>query len=344
MNNAGKIDFDGQPVDPRDFPAAGAFDPSQIALYNVRAFGIDDADYLLAVRALGTVRNERKLLEFQIRGRWLGLVNCEGNDINNCPNTKGSLIYHYVDGSPPRQIPTASFPRLNAPLSDSANNYYRQRTNFAWLDSAATCPIVPIGIDIVLTSEPDLTKPEEIKLQDNCYYFSDHNITVDQSKNQSTDNVATGVVIFSMGKVTLNRHMQLTNTIVIGGKEVHLNFNYTSQGSFLKAPHPYPAVISGGLVTDGDNHYTSGPIYASPFADPGNPLTSPYDPVADQGRVNLSGKEIHGIVFGRNVQFQGNGLVTDDNNENAYDAIPGVSYPPGLATSSIEPKTWKEIH
>ena len=319
--------------------------PAGFVSYEVRAFNNDeesigfDQDGKIMIRALGTVRDEQKMLEIEVLGQWLGVVNCEGNVLGDCPNEQSSQMQvRYLSGHQPRQIPSAAFPRLSKPLSDPTN-YYRQVSNFTVLHPAFHDCSPPPGMAITLTTQP--TRPNEVLLQDACFYFSDKDITVARSTGQTTDNIAKAVVIYSLGKVTLGQHMQLRDSIIIGGQQVDIKFQQ-SQGSFLNAlpPRPFPAIISGGSITGGDNALIRGTVFASTVADTNNPLPDP----TDQGEIDLSGPEIHGVIFGRTVKLQGSGIVTDDRQRDYYDQMPGFDpYSPNIKATSVLHGSWREV-
>lgn len=188
-----------------------------------------DCDQQIIVRALGTVRNEEKILEVEIRATsGMKLISCEGDAGSTCPeDNDGHPTVDPMEGRDPASFPT--LPQPDPALTDT-NNYYRKVINFPTLSSCVYSGTI----------------------QDNCHYV----ITGDASLDHQTAN---NVVIFATGKAEIKNDVHLTNATVVGVTEVKF------QGSSdISANLPYPAIISGGDVDGGSADFIiHGTIYAA---------------------------------------------------------------------------------
>ena len=278
-----------------------------------------DNNSILVLRARGTVRGEQKLIELAIRGiSAFNLVNCLQDAVNEqCPEVSGvggSITLDSFDGEHNNGfLPTPLQPDF--PL-DNANNYYRQPGNYPWITDPTHIHILSGAITLTVTPNPH--KPEEVKMEDNSFYFTDGKITVKDTKTTTGNS---GVTVFSLNDVDVETATQLFNTVVVGVGTISLH-----GGAELHALLPYPVIIAGDTVDFGSSSVTvTGNVYAV-NAISTNPIT------------------INGLLIADNIDLQGNTTISDQENLDYYTPMPGFIYPPELLTTvSAGSSAWKEI-
>jgi hypothetical protein len=155
-------------------------------------------------------------------------------------------------------------------------------------------------------------------IQSDCHYLITGDIEI---KNVTASNV----VVFSTGTVTLETGIDLTKTIIIGISGVVLKGNGT-----LQARLPYPAIMSdGNIVTASGSKTVVGAIYT--------PAT-----------INVNPVDVHGVLYGGQVEVQGSSTYTDDHNSDPtyqkyYAFMPYFTYPNHLKVALKQLGTWKQI-
>ena len=214
-----------------------------------------------------------------------------------------------MEGREPASFPTLPF--LDPPLSDP-DNYYRNPGNLPGLNDCSSS--LPSG-NVQLTDHPN--GPNDVQIQDNCYYFTNNNVKIDHVNSGRHD-----IFVVSLGQIEVGSSVELLlDTSLVGEDTVRLK-----GGVELHAPLPYAAIISSGAVQADANVVIYGAVLST-------------------GEVNLNPVNVHGPVIGNPVEIQGGegSLFTDDDNEAYYDLIPGVTYPPELLTNASSPNSWNEI-
>ena len=358
LKNGAVIASDGNPVDgdpahAADLPFAAASGPvlgDRFHLYSVRAFNNIDAggpdknddDGILTFRALGEVRGERKVIELNIRAvSGLKHVNCGGPAGSPCPDTvNGNPPVISSEGRAPASSPISALPTLNFPSEGyfpltNALNYYRQPGNFAAPLSIPPANVHILSGDITLTQTPNPGKPDEVKIEDNSYYITGGDIRFKDTKGGGNTNV---VVVTTGGRIQLGLGgtVDLTNAIIVAQGDV----DFVS-GVTLRAPLPYPAIISGHDVTQGSSAaFVFGNIYAIGTIDA--------NPVDVHGvLIALGDSNGDGVTDTEAVQIQGSSTYTDQDgggNTPYYEFMPGFYYPDEVKTTVAAPGgTWREI-
>ena len=292
-----------------DLPFSGTFDGSD---YQVRAFnnlddlgvpGTTDTDQKLTFRAVGTVREEQKLLEATALAiSNLNLINCgappcptkASGDPTECNvNTEPSC--NPADGREPAAGP---LPSLLSPLTDPTN-YHRIPANFG------LAPCVYSGT-----------------VNNGCHYVIPGNVTL---HDQTADNV----VIFSEGKITIGSNVHLTNAVIVGVNEVI--FTGGGSASEIRAMLPHPIIISGGDVSGGSASVTVfGTIFAVGTVD-ANPVDF-HGVLIGNPTVEIQGSSDYTDDHN-----------TDPNYLKYYGFMPGFFYDPSLITTAPISGSWKEI-
>jgi len=309
----------GQAVSAPGMPFSGTGDPG---FYSVRAFnngstkdsGTTDGDGIVAVRALGNVNGEVKVIEANVKtATSLGLMDCLDTSHNppqfldGCYSDQGNPSYTPSVGRNPTAFST--LPTLD--LSSPSKNYYgNPSTNFQTLTQVAVSG----------TSLPSN------QLLSGRYYSKTGNLTV------NGPNTGTGMlVIYATGNVTVNG--TLTNAIVIGANSVTLNGTIQSPSASTSplTSLNFPAVVAG-----------TGGVSAAKFS------TIQGNVLCPTGTISLDRVTVHGSLIGKTIHLkggQGNTSTVDDQppTVNYYDVMPGVSYPPEVKNSSVVTQTWKEI-
>ena len=333
----------GASVTSPGLPFSGTFDDGS---YQMRAFnnaentdltspcfgqpGTTDCDGKLVYRALGLVRGQQKLLELQGVQTKTGmrLIVCQNDDTSAiCPdNSNPNSDIENMEGRDP-----ASYPNL--PTWDQS--YYRDAGN---LPCAGGVVQIPANQNITLTPTPNSKKPEEVKLQSDKCYIATGAGTGSVSINQAgVTDPATGltwnnIVVFSNGGLTVGSgSSSFTSTILIALSNITLQGSVTL--SSPKLPDYYPALISGGSITKGDASVEiNGNIFAAGSI---GDAQHPWNP-----------NQVTGSITGSDVYLKASSTtVTDNNDENYYDPMPGFSYPPELLTNQSTPGTnsWREL-
>ena len=308
-------------------PFDGLFGVGQ---YQMRAFNNEttvdaegrpvDTDRRLTYRAVGLVNGQQKMIELQNVQAKTGMrvIIClkdpdDPSDV--CPdglNENMELIY--MEGREPASV---------SALPTWDQNYYREESNLpcsAVQDITGTATLVP--------SNP---KPGETLLQSGTCYFITGDVNI---KSAGTD-PATGqawnnIVIFSDQKLLVNGGATFMNTILIALSDIQLQGNITL--SSPKTPDYFPALISGDDITKGDASVT---IIGSIFA-----LGSIGD---EQHPWNPN--QVTGTISGDDVYLKAaSTTVTDNNDENYYDPMPGFTYPPELLSNQqVGTNSWREL-
>lgn len=294
-----------------------------VGAYAVRAFnnvddpgmGTDDTDQQLTLRACGTIRGEQKLLELTVVPiSALDLINCQGDDPDPCPDVvNGSPTQQALPGREPESHPVLpSLPPLEDPFfpgTCNPANYYCIAGHFDFV----TNPPQLLSGDITLTDNP--VQASDVQIQNNTYYFTDGNVSVDHVNSGRHD-----IVVVGLGNIEVGTGVSLmTNSIVAGEGEVRLR-----GGVDFRAPLPYPAIISSQAVQADANVTIYGTVYSS-------------------GEVNLNPINVHGVVIGDPVEIQGSAVFDDDDNLAFYALTPGFTYPEDLKSTTPVAGTWREL-
>ncbi len=317
------LPFGSAVASPDNLVFGGTFDDGQYtvrAYNNVEESGKTDGDQMLMVRALGTVRNDQKLLETRILATsGVNLINC---DHTPCPGINGNPTIDAAPGREPAyndatQVGPNFLPTLDFKLTDS-RNYYRQASNFS--------SFAP-NVKTTLSGQP----------QSNTYYSITGNVTL-----ANTPSNISNVVIFATGTVNLNNKTTLTNSIIIGATGVTLQ----GQGT-ISAPLPYPAIITEGGVTGGGAKQIVGTVFAARPRESGKPFNGTNGTI-DVNPINVKGVLIANIVNLQGGQGNGSTTITDDhandpNYTKYYALMPGFVYRPELKTTTIVSGNWREI-
>ncbi len=307
----------GSTVISPDLPFGGTFDNGQ---YQVRAFnneaGTIDTDQKLTFHALGKVRGEEKLLELaDVQSiTSMRLINCQNPDPSApCPDLPNPPDPDHIDAIPGRE--PASTPVL--PTWDQA--YYRDADNLPCAGDS-----VQINGDVKFVDDPT-NKAGEMQLQSGkCYY-----VTGDAVVNKVT--ARDHVVIFSNKSLTVegvknndpSKSTIFTDSIMIGLEEVQLK-----QHANIQSPGNFPALITGGVTKGDQGVQVKGNIFAQ-----GSVGT-------EHDRLNWD--KIEGSIIAGDVYLK-NPLVTDNNDDNYYNFMPGFDYPDEFQTMKIGQDKWKEL-
>ena len=336
-NGSPVIAANGDPVIPTDLPFSGTLTQGS---YSVRAFDnqddsdpTTDQDLILTVRAVGTAgitHVQRKVLEFDLLAALdLGLINCQGDPGEGCPDqVSGNPVIQPSPGRSPDSHPVLpSLPPLEDPLAPGAcnlANYYCDPDNPNYPDNNLNewrqlNNLPPLTRRNLLPGETKIVEgtpndPSKVQFEDDKYYFSDHNVEIKGVSNGHN------VVIVSLGNILVATGVTLTDSVIVAGELADFRGGVT-----LRAPPPYPAVISDGAVHADANVTIFGGIYSS-------------------GTVDLNPIKLHGVLIGENVEIQGGAgtLYTDDGNPVYYAPMPGFTYPDDLVTTRIVQGSWRE--
>jgi|GEM_PF-1806435 len=328
----------GPPIVSPDIPfVVGLFDAGS---YTVRAFnnnglgdsGTIDGDQRITARALGTVRNEQKLLEATIQADYgLKLINCDQATMSDA-ECKDLDRTSYMENRQPASFPTSSLPSL-PPLEDPLHpgecnpaNYYCDLSHFTDPTKApfVNLPRVDLPAGTNLTSHP--TSPSDVLIHDNTFYFINGNVSLG-AVDPSHD-----IIIYSLGAIDISAQVDLGNPVTSNPGNAILiaknGISWNGSNIWIRAPFPYPAIIStGGSVHGNTGINIIGGIYTT-------------------GDVDLrGGSYVEGVIIdsGGTVQLRGSTTVSDANNIKYYALMPGFTYDPDLITTATVPGTWKEI-
>lgn len=305
------IGQDGDPVIYPDIPFSSEFDRGQ---YQVRAFNNDsetgtvDTDGIIVFRAMGTEREQHKILELTVAATsGLKLINCQNTNPDAlCPDKQNAnMTIQHLPGREPASTPV--LPVWNP-------NYYRDINNLP-----CSVAVSMIGHMNIIPGVPNA--PDEVQIVDGTCYFATGGITVN-NVGPSYSNIA----IFADGNLLVSGAADFTQTILISGTGVQLQGNITT-----RAAMPLPAVISGGDVVKGD---ASVQVFGNIVAE-GNIGSEqhPWNP-----------NEVHGVIIGQDVFLKAAATtVTDDDNPAYYGLMPGFTYPDELKTTVAISGSWKEI-
>ena len=325
------------PTIPPDLPFSGTLTQGS---YTVRAFDnadgdgpSTDRDGIITVRAVGTsgiTYIQRRVLEFDLLATLdLGLINCQGDPGERCPDViNGNPVIQPSPGRSPDSHPVLpSLPPLEDPLAPGAcnlANYYCDPDNPNYPDnnlnkwrknnnlpSLTKRNLLPVETKIVKDKPKNSS---EVQFEDDKYYFTDHDVEIKGVSNGHN------VVIVSLGNILVATGVTLTDSVIVAGELADFRGGVT-----LRAPPPYPAVISGGAVHANANVEIFGGIYSS-------------------GTVDLNPIKLHGVLIGEHVEIQGGAgtLYTDDGNPMYYAPMPGVTYPNALVTTRLVGGSWRE--
>lgn len=301
----------GSRVLPPDYPFdAGGFDRGE---YAVRAInnggpgdqGIEDGDSRVNLRARGTIGGEEKIIQILVQAdSGLKLVNCDRlyHPTNgDCPtDLQGSDVIP-LPGREPASFSAADLPVVNPSFFSQANHY-------PW-----TLTPRPITTNTTLTS---------ITIQSGSFYFNSNPsvvITLDSNAD------ANRVVVYSEGPVVLDHGTDLTDSVIVGLGGVTMN-----HGASVRAPLPYPAVVSQGNISLGNDHGVD--VFGTVYSSGGGVLAG-------------HGTRIYGMVIGVGgaVVLDNGTKVDDEGNRNYYAVMPGFQYDETLVSAEVIPDTWREL-
>lgn len=315
------IAADGNPVRSPDMPFQGTFDGG---LYSARIFNNGgagdtatvDGDSQITLRALGNVRGVTKVIEVDIQATsGMDIIDCQNcSTAADCPNAfNENMDIINMDGREPASL--CGMPVWN-------EDYYRDPDNLPCSNVVTDSTGIPIKL---VPGAP--VAPDEIQIQsDTCYY-----VTGDVDV-KNVGSAYHNVIVFSDQALLVSGGAELNSSILIGLTEIQLQGNVT-----LKAPLPFPALITQGQITKGDGSVEIyGNIYAVDEEGTGGSIGDAEHP--------LNPNEVHGTMMGGDVYLKSAAIsVSDENNLSYYEFMPGFEYPPDLRKTITVGGSWQEI-
>jgi hypothetical protein len=299
------ISIDGHTITSPEFPFDSFFDNGS---YTVRAFnnepGTTDTDQIITLRAMGAVDNETKVLEITARAvSGLKLINCQGNPGDPCPDDVNQNAELINMGGKDPESFTA-LPQFN-------EDFYRNKDNFPWPMTVHTCQT-----DIDCSA----SKTTIINAQSGHMYILEGPELQSKNVQINASNPVQEIVVFSEIDLEINGNADLTDVVLISKENLQLQGNIT-----VRASLPFPALIAEGNVGADNSVEIYGGVYSA-------------------GDIDFRPIQVHGVLIGQTVDLQGAAtLITDDNNPDHYQFMPGFTYPDDLKSTATVAGTWREI-